>query len=275
MLDNIDCTRLADIAHELSLVEACDVVRNGALRLSTPFTYPNGEHIDVFLDRSRTLIDGYYLSDFGHTSHLLRDSQVSVNSTSRKKQVLRDITTQLGVVFRSGALEIGLEARTPTDISDAIFRLSQACVRISDFATHQRLRSINPFRDDIEDFFESRSFSYLPDLRVSGPYGREIRIDFEVRSAKRTSFVQVLAAMNESSAHNATNEILRRWVEIRKLSEFSDRRFVTVYNSASLNVREDDISLLRDYSDVASYPQEEDWLSTLLIGEEPALVTTT
>ena len=41
------------------LVEAYDTVRDGSFRLATPFRYPDGSHIDIFLKDSGTLFDGF------------------------------------------------------------------------------------------------------------------------------------------------------------------------------------------------------------------------
>jgi hypothetical protein len=257
---NFDCSSLKDIKHALSMISECDVVRSGALRMSTPFLYPNGSHVDVFLEQRRDLFNSYILSDYGQTGLYLEDAQVRLDSTERRRQILGDICSQLGISFKDGALTLQITSDEIVDISNAVMRLSQACVRVSDFACHQRLRSANPFKDDIEEFLESSGLRFVADKRVRGPYGRDVKLDFEVTGKNSKSLVLILAAMNEPSAHTAANEIFRKWHELKVAQMDSSYKFVTIYNSASKAIRTDDIQLLNDHSATISYPEQEEAL---------------
>jgi hypothetical protein len=261
----MDCSNLERIVHSIDLVRSCDVVRSGALRLSTPFCYPNGDHVDLFLDSQHELLDSYKLSDYGQTSQYLRSALVSANSTSRKKEIIEDITSQMGVRF-AGDLYLHLAKEEIGDLSAAIMRLSQACVRISDLATHQRLRSSNSFRDDVEDFFDAHNLMYKPDVKVRGGYGKDVRVDFEVFGKNVTSYVNVLAALNESAAHASGNEIFVKWYDLMAAG-ITSHKFVTIYDSQSTAVSDTDVQRLRASSNVISYPEEEDFLARILEGE--------
>ncbi len=259
----LNCSNLAEIVTALPLVEECAALRDGTLRISTPFTYPNGEHIDVFLSETRDIFRDLRLSDYGQTTHYLRTAQAKLGGTRRKREILADITAQTGVRFASGDLYIESVDRNLAALPDFIFRLSQACVRVSDFGTHQRLRSSNPFRDDVEDFLEARHLVCIPDVSVQGKYG-SVSLDYEVRFGKGSAYLLVLAALNESSAHNSANEIFSKWHNILHGEANSFAKRVTVYNSQSNAIRGEDLDRLRDYSNVVSYPQEQDLLASLL-----------
>ena len=143
----IDCSNVAQFVKAIPLIRNCDTVRSGALRLSTPFHYPNGEYVDVFLERQYALLENsYQLSDYGQTYIYLKDAQAPLGTTSRKKEIIDDILASHNVTLSNGDLSVILKGDNFSDLSEAIMRLSQACVRISDFATHQRLRSSNSFR---------------------------------------------------------------------------------------------------------------------------------
>lgn len=255
------CESLRRIVNDLPLVQECDEVSNGALRMSTPFLYPNGEHVDVFLESSSPLLQHYALSDFGQTGLFLRDSHIQYGVTAKKRQVLEDVLHQCGVSLKQGDLRIELLDDDLRDISDAIFRLARACTRIADFYLHQRLRSANPFKDDVEEFFEASKLLYIPDARVMGKFKKEIKLDFSVFSGALVSHVLVLASMNESSAHSSANEIFRKWYDLE-----GSTNLVTIYNSASPAIRPEDIARLRERSSVISYPEEQDFLASTLTG---------
>jgi Domain of unknown function DUF1828 len=263
----IDCSNIATHVHSISLIRSCDVVDAGALRVSTPFLYPNGEYVDLFLESQHELLGTYRLSDFGQTEQYLRSALVSASSTSRKREIIEDITSQLGVRF-AGDLFISLSKEDLNDLSEAIMRLSQACVRISDLATHQRLRSTNSFRDDVEDFFDAHKFGYESDVRIPGVFGKDIRVDFEVKAGRRRSYVNVLAALNESAAHASANEIFVKWHDLTATGKYADLQFITIYNSLSNAIRNEDVARLRTISNSVSYPEEGDFLARLLAGDE-------
>jgi hypothetical protein len=260
-----ECSDLEAIGHSVSMVLECDKVRH-ALRMSTPFVYPNGSHVDVFLEQDTSLFNHYLLSDFGQTWLYLQDAQVSPNSTERRRNLLSDICKQHGVVVKDGVLTLEILAHEITDISQAIMRLSQACVRFSELACHQRLRSANPFKDDIEEFFESSGLLFVPDKRVRGPYDRDIRLDFEVAGKNSKSLVLILAAMNEPAAHTAANEIFRKWADLKTAGMDYQYKFITVYNSTSKAIRADDIQALSDGSATISYPEQEELLLQTING---------
>ncbi|MGC1297947.1 MAG: hypothetical protein WA869_23185, partial [Alloacidobacterium sp.] len=104
-----------------------------------------------------------------------------------------------------------------------------------------------------------------------GAFGKDVRMDFEVTSGSRRSYVLILAAMNESSAHASANEIFRKWFDIIESGERT-HRLVTIYNSASESVRTEDVKRLASYSNTVSYPEEQDFLVSILQGEQSQTV---
>jgi hypothetical protein len=257
----LDCSKLESMVHAISLVQECDVIANGSLRISTPFTYPNGSHVDVFFEDNPGLFDSCVLSDLGQTFLYLNDALIKLDSTARKKQILDDICDELDVRFREGSFQVQLAGDQLVDVSDAIFRLSQACMRVSEFATHQRLRSANPFRDDVEEFFEASSLRYRPDVKTIGRFGKEVKIDFEVEGK---NYVLVLAAMNESSAHSSGLEIFSKWYDLAQVEGQNGHRLITVYNSNSPSIRAVDIQRLGEMSQTIAYPSDQQLLKEVL-----------
>lgn len=259
----IDCSQLGNVVHALPLVRACDQLKSGTLRISTPFTYPNGEYVDVFLITEENLLQTLRLSDLGQTSLYLRSALVSMPGTARRREIVADIASQLNVKYMNGSLYVLLTSEDVENLSMAILKLSQACVRISDLATHQRLRSVNSFRDDVEEFFDAHNFIYTPDIRIKGPANTDIRMDFEVRGRRENSYVNVLAALNETAAKSSALDIFAKWYDLTKVRS-EPHKLVTVFNSASTAIREEDLARLREYSDLVSYPEEADFLVKVL-----------
>lgn len=262
----INCFDLERISSCVEMVSACDIVRNGDLRISTPFKYPNGDSIDVFLyPKKENLLGELYLSDRGHTYIYLKGAYAGWPETTRKQEIIVDIASQLNVRVGAGEIFLSLSEDTLDELSEGILRVAQACVRISDFATHQRLRSASPFRDDVEDFFAAQSLGFSKDVKVRGSFGNHLRMDFEVTSPKTRSYVNILAAMNRPAAHSAATDIFSKLYDLNRTSQL-DHQLVTVFNSQSRAIRESDIQRLRDMSLVFAYPEQGQALAETLSG---------
>jgi hypothetical protein len=191
---NLDCALVQSLAPSMHLVQACDIIKNGAVRIQTPFLYPDGSSIDLFLDADpENLIDrhdAYTLSDLGQTSNYLSTQQITY--TDRRKQLLEDICRTLNVNTSEGVLQIFLDKRSiAASISDAITRLGQACVRAADLEFIQRSNSGRLLRDEVAQTFAEFHIEYKPNPKVIGRYGRPIKLDFEVFGRTRSSLLRI------------------------------------------------------------------------------------
>lgn len=262
----MDCSHLQGIAHSISLVQECDVIRNGALRMATPFVYPDGSNIDVFLEQRKSdLWNSYVLSDYGQTGAHLYDAQMRLDSSSRRRELVKEICSKFGVTFRDGSFEVELADEYPVDISDAVLRLSQACVRIADFVYHQRLRSQNPFRDDIEGFFEAADVSFTSDVRV--PLStHSVKIDFQTTSRSGTSsFVLLVSASTQPGIHKIATDAFAKWFDLDSADYSASYKFVSLYDSRNeIPILNADLERLAKYSTVISYPKNEEELAHIL-----------
>ena len=72
----IDCLMIDGDTTASALVQQCDVVASGALRMLTPFQYPDGSQIDLFIEETKPLLGARILSDLGQTTSYLLDLQV-------------------------------------------------------------------------------------------------------------------------------------------------------------------------------------------------------
>ena len=71
----MNCQTLLDtIRTEIPLIYTCEEVASYRLRLNTPFLYPNGDYIDLYLEETPA---GLYLTDLGETLGYLSDHGIS------------------------------------------------------------------------------------------------------------------------------------------------------------------------------------------------------
>ncbi len=100
---------------------------NQHIRIRTPFLYPDGDVIDLFYKE-----EGEYviLTDFGETLGWLQMQTAAQQKSVKQRQLINDICLNLNVQLYRGMLMIRL--KRSDDLAQAVMRLSQAALRVSD-----------------------------------------------------------------------------------------------------------------------------------------------
>ncbi len=128
----LSCENLRETVSGFSLVQQCDVVKSGALRIATPFHYPNGSNIDLFLEQNLDLFGGVILTDKGLTADYVADYNFNLWKSKKRRILIEDICSTLEVQQQSGRFQIYLQPDEIPQLSSAIVRLAQACLRATD-----------------------------------------------------------------------------------------------------------------------------------------------
>jgi hypothetical protein len=247
----LTCDNLVELVKPLPLVQQCDVIKSGALRISTPFRYPNGSKIDVFLQPNDS--GHHVLSDGGQTTDYVSDMQFNLWSSKKRRTLIDDICAPLGVTHEDESFEIVLPPDEMSDLSHAIVRLAQACIRATDLIYTQRAPGVGSFQDEIEDFFSIKHISYEPDVVLPGDAGKQVKIDFKVKGERLDSLVQTLSG--RTSLHAQANEKLSRWIDLELHKNIN--QFITVVDQAA-GVQPADLKRLEKFSQVFSYPADQE-----------------
>jgi hypothetical protein len=263
-MSQITCDNLQEYVRNFSLVNACDFVKSGALRIATPFTYPNGSHIDLFLAPKERLFTSFILSDYGQTYEYLLNMGFDIWGTKRRRQIITDdICRGLGVRYSQNMFEVEILPDELNSLSSFMVRLAQACIRVADLSFTQRLQTYATFETEVEEFIAINDFSYdvePPDL--IGIFNKPVKVDFRVQGKRISSLVQALSSRNPTSAHTSANELFVRWNDLQNYR--NTYQFITVYDDASTSMRDDDIARLNQWSTVFGFPhQREQFRETL------------
>ena len=75
------------------------------IRVRTPYMYPDGDYIDLFLSRSSG-DDTQTLSDLGETVRWLKMQTVTLRRSPKQNQMIQDICLTHGVEFYRGMLQV-------------------------------------------------------------------------------------------------------------------------------------------------------------------------
>ena len=98
------------------------------VRVRTPFLYPDGDALDIFVEER----DGHcVLTDGGETLGWLWMQSVSGELSAKQRYLLDEICrATAGVEHQQGELTVRCER--PEKLAEAVFRLAQAMLRVSD-----------------------------------------------------------------------------------------------------------------------------------------------
>lgn len=254
MTTDLTCDLLQKELASISLVKECDVVDSGAIRIATPFTFPDGSNIDLFLIPHPGLFKGYTLSDYGYTAMYLMEIGFDLWQTKKRRQVIADICEQFGVAQDSGQFFISLDEKNMPELGLLMARLAQACTRLVDLSFTQRMQNVSGFTSDVEEFLAVKNLEYEPDPELMGRYGTPIRLDFAVSGRQSRSLIQTFSTANPTTTHVASNEIFRKWFDLKGRPE----QFVTVFDAKAEGIKIEDLQRLSDVSLVLSFPNEQD-----------------
>ncbi len=252
----MDCDHILQAAKTFPLVLSCAVIRNGMLRLETPFHYPNGASIDVFVGTLENLFTPIIVTDFGQTTAYLLDMQIKHWQTARRRQIVADICRTLQVEQDGGQFVVRLAQHQLPELSAAIVRLAEACIRVADLSFTQRLRSPVMFRDEMEEFVDAAGVAYETGVTLPGQFGKPVPVDYRVRGRTVVSLVQTLSTANTAAAHGLANEVFRRWYDLSP--HRVDNQFLTIYDSTNDVFRSDDLDRLGSLSTVFAFPAQSD-----------------
>lgn len=269
----ITCQRLAESLKGFSMINTCDSLKNGTLRVSTMLKYPNGAYVDVFLKPSGDLFNSIQVSDMGVTTDFLSEMMISLK-TPKRLRYIQNCCQIVGVNYRAGSIctTVSLD-----EIGVAILNLSQACIRVSDLIINQSFRSSSFFNEDIEDFL-------LVDLQISQKRiaknlllktsAREIEFPFvvDISNSERNNsmakaYLKTISTTNNSSAVRMSHDLFVDFYDINSSSSIrSTDKLVAIIDTASTRLKDSEIVRLEDVcQNVILFPEESDKLAKVVV----------
>lgn len=254
---SLTCEEIKNSIQNFSLLRDCRKLRSGITRLETPFQYPDGSFIDLFL-QEKPLLSGTKLiiSDLGNTTNNLLDSHIQLWSTQKVRQTVNLICYSLGIDYEKGEFRIYLDESDKNSLANSIIKLSQACIRVSEISGPQRFpQTTTDFNENIASFFKAKKLDYTPKSSFVGRYKNPVLIDFYVKGKDSSSLVQTLSAGSSAAAHRILTDVFAKWFDLHQ--EHSDKTFISIYNESADVFRGVDMVRLEEYSKLMAYPTEE------------------
>jgi hypothetical protein len=237
------------IAETIGQLYTCSEV-NGFVRIRTPYLYPDGDVIDLFFrEETQTL------TDLGETLRWLDLQTLSEYLSKKQEFCLQDIQITYGIEQYDGMLMV----RVNRNLSEAITRLAQGAIAVSNLWFLSRTRLSGSLNDEIAELLDEYQIPYERDIKLVGRSARSWRLDFHTRHPRRSALIEVLSTGNRSAANTKVNNAVAAWVDLNLLQLNTEPlRFISLFDD-SLDVWSNShISQLAEFSQIcyASKPEE-------------------
>lgn len=243
------------ISDTIGQLYTCSEV-NGFVRIRTPYLYPDGDVIDLFLK-----IDTQSLTDLGETLRWL-DMQSWGKSLSKKQDwFLQDIQVTYGIELYDGMLL----TRVRNDLAEAVTRLAQGAIAVANLWLLNRTRLTGTLNDEIAELLNEHRIRYERDLKMVGRSARSWRVDFRTWHPRRSALVEVLSTGNRGAANTKVNNAVAAWVDLNQLQLHTEPlRFISLFDDSSDVWSDSHISQLAEFSEVCYVSKPEELIEQLV-----------
>lgn len=237
-----------------SLFECSPAPYEGA-RVRTPMMYPDGGIVDVFvLERQ----DGYVLTDFGEALGWLRLQSASDSLSAKQRLLVDDVCRTLNIQMERGQLT--LRIGKDDALGEAVLRLAQAVVRVSDLWFTFRSQSLQTTSDEVDEWLREREIQFERSVQRQGRSHRNWRVDFETRWNNRTSMVFLLSTGSRGAVSRITEHVATACMDLSHLKETqSDTLFVSLFDDSRDVWQQQDFNLVEQVSTIARWSQPEEF----------------
>jgi len=229
------------------------------IRVRTPFWYPDGDVIDVFVrQEDRT----FTVTDLGEALGWLRLQSLSDRRSPKQEKLIQDVGLTLGIELFRG--QILLRCDSPSELSAAVHRVGQAALRISDLWFTTRTRTVESMTDEVADLLIEREIPFERSVRLAGRSGREWTVDFQTRTTNKSALVFVLATGSRAAARQLTEHVVAGWHDLSHLRVSQQgQRFVSLIDDTSDVWSDADFRLVESISELERWSQSSEFVERL------------
>ena len=229
------------------------------VRVRTPMLYPDGGVVDVFvLSRG----SGYVVTDFGDALGWLWLRSVSPRRSARQDALAREVCQTLRIELSNEQLVV--RAVTPDTLGEAVIRIAQAVVQVSDLWFTIRSQALQTTADEVEEWLNGKRIPFQRNVSKQGRSTREWTVNFETQTDHRTGLVFLLSTGSRGAVHRITDHVVTGCVDLYHLKEIqSNLEFVSLFDDTVDVWRPEDFSLVDAFSQVARWSAPDEFQALL------------
>jgi len=246
------------LTEQMSLLYTCSPIGQH-IRIQTPFLYPDGDIIDVFFQGEE---DIGTLTDLGETLRWLRMQTVTQRQSRKQQQLIADICLTHNVEFYKGMLMA--RVRRPEDFVDAITRLGQWILRVSELWFTFRNKMGETIIDEVEDLLREHGTAFERGPKIPGRSATIWRPDFQTRRKEHSTLVRVLSTGSREVARDQVIRTTAMWHDLSYLSIGMEAfKFISLFDDTVDVWSEENIRLVESVSDIAYWSRSDELLEKI------------
>ncbi len=235
-----------ELGKGLSTLFQCSPAPQKGIRVRTPFMYPDGGIVDVFVDRDA---HGYLVTDFGDALGWLRNQTIKGSLTPRQRRLIDDVVLTLDVEFHKGQITQRCEA--PEKLAQEVQRIGQAALRVADVWFTFQTRAFETVADEVDEWLTEKEISYEKRFRSEGRSGRTWTVDYKTSTQMQTSLVFLLSTGSRGATNRITERVHTGCIDLKNSKpDISDYEFVSLFDDTIDIWRPHDFNLLEGVSRV-------------------------
>lgn len=240
---------------------------DGVLNVITPYLYPDNGGISLCV---KELPDGNVeVSDGGETNSYLFMHGFDLSLSQRGRALVEDIASAKVVDFKQGALvKVGPKEELGTLVLDVVHaaigasHLIYTAPQYKPIGRNLAQQKEDIFRKKLEEFLESKGFSYSGLPNYVGKSGQSYNIHYLF---DESIVMHSLSVSRSSLAKQLVDRTYRMWADCNNM--LGIRQKITLLNDDQFRWKDSHVNLLRSVSTVVNW-SERDKL-TELVGSQP------
>ncbi len=239
----------ASVGKTLPPLFTCSPAPREGVRVRTPMLYPDGGVVDVFvLERGNS----YTVTDFGDALGWLWLQSVSQRRSGRQEMLVRDVCQTLRIELLNDQLV--LRAVEEDTLGEAVLRVAQAAVRVSDLWFTLRSQTLQTTADEVDEWLREKGIPFQRNVSKQGRSTRDWTVNFETQTDARTSLVFLLSTGSRGAVRRITEHVVTGCVDLSHLKTGQPRlAFVSLFDDTLDVWRDEDFLLVEDHSEVARW----------------------
>lgn len=256
----LSCTEIREyINNSVSSLFKCNQTTGNFLSITTPFSYPDGDEIELFIEFRNNY---FILSDMGETLRYLDTYLLEVTSTQKRRGIVNDLIKSNNLLFDKG--KVYAVIKNSENILDAIFNMSQAIIRLSDLLFTMKGQSLAAFEEEFKAYLEDNHFVYEEDYSVETST-HQYTFDFAIEKQNGVGLIKLMNAPKKPSQKPNISRIVQTWFDIS--TSFPDKypiyNRITILDDTMYYWNTADYKLIEKLSVVNQWSQKDRILSSL------------
>lgn len=253
----MNCSMINDFLNQ-SFSSFFKCKQNGKyLSIQTPFYYPDGDVIEIFVhQRSGKIV----VSDLGETMRYLGAYDLDVKNYSKRQVIINDVINLLNVKFIKNVFYKPIKSMD--HLPEDLFDLSQCIIRICDLLYTVRGSSPAGFVEEVKDFLDFHKFKFEEGFTVETTSDHKYEFDLGIEVDDSTiKLVKLMSPPSKSTQKPNFDRVLRMWVDLENFSEYKKSSRITLLDDTNYIWR--DLILIEKYSIVTDWSDKEGFLNAL------------